>query len=126
MAVGWDVRTNRSTASARGVCRFARAIGDTEVVAEVAEGAGVRIFFAGISTLYPRYRKATNDRLLVVDLGAFLFRILFELQYPPRIFEQNLPRHFLTRRHPPDRRKLLRPAAFFAFAQTIIAIAPVE
>jgi hypothetical protein len=49
-----------------------------------------------------------------------------DLQHPPRIFEQNLPRYFLIRRHPPDRRKLLRPAAFFAFTKTIIAIASVE
>jgi hypothetical protein len=69
-----------------------------------------------------------NRRLTKVfdsDNARYPYKLL-DFQHPPRIFEQNLPRHFLTRRYPPDRRKLLRPAAFFAFAKTIIAIAAVE
>src|SRR5262249_21634023 len=50
----------------------------------------------------------------------------FDPQQLSRILVQNLPRHFLTRRQSLNRRKLLRPAAFFAGPERITAIAAVE
>src|SRR5262245_11520945 len=60
------------------------------------------------------------------NLRTFHCRFSLDPHHSSRVPGHNLPRYFLTRRQPLNRRKLLRPAAFFAGAKTITAIAAVE